>query len=78
MKMDNGNIERMKQLAIITKAMTSLLDAVEDVDKTKIAKDDEKMLGLINEMLDAWGFPLATVMLDNMFGVKELYLKIQT
>ena len=43
--MDNGNIERMKQLAIITKAMTSLLDAVEDVDKTKITKDDEKMLG---------------------------------
>ena len=62
--MDNGNIERMKQLAIITKAMTSLLDAVEDVDKTKIAKDDEKML-------DAWGFHLATVMLENMFGVKE-------
>ena len=71
MKMDNGNIERMKQLAIITKAMTSLLDAVEDVDKTKIAKDDEKMLGLINKMLDAWGFHLATVMLENMFGVKE-------
>ena len=71
MKMDNENIERMKQLAIITKAMTSLLDAVEDVDKTKIAKDDEKMLGLINEMLDAWGFHLATVMLENMFGVKE-------
>ena len=69
--MDNENIERMKQLAIITKAMTSLLDAVEDVDKTKIAKDDEKMLGLINEMLDAWGFHLATVMLENMFGVKE-------
>ena len=71
MKMDNENIERMKQLAIITKAMTSLLDAVKDVDKTKIAKDDEKMLGLINEMLDAWGFHLATVMLENMFGVKE-------
>ena len=71
MKMDNGNIERMKQLAIITKAMTSLLDAVEDVDKTKITKDDEKMLGVINEVLDAWGFHLATVMLENMFGVKE-------
>ena len=36
-----------------------------------VAKDDEKMLGLINEMLDAWGFHLATVMLENMFGVKE-------
>ena len=71
MKMDNGNIERMKQLAIITKAMTSLLDAVEDVDKTKITKDDEKMLALIDEVLDAWGFHLATVMLENMFGVKE-------
>ena len=69
--MDNGNIERMKQLAIITKAMTSLLDAVEDVDKTKITKDDEKMLSVINEVLDAWGFHLATVMLENMFGVKE-------
>ena len=69
--MDNGNIERMKQLAIITKAMTSLLDAVEDVDKTTITKDDEKMLGLIDEVLDAWGFHLATVMLENMFGVKE-------
>ena len=69
--MDNGNIERMKQLAIITKAMTSLLDAVEDVDKTKITKDDEKMLDLIDEVLDAWGFHLATVMLENMFGVKE-------
>lgn len=69
--MDNGNIERMKQLAIVTKAMTSLLDAVEDVDKTKITKDDEKMLCLINELLDAWGFHLATVMLENMFGVKE-------
>ena len=69
--MDNGNIERMKQLAIITKAMTSLLDAVEDVDKTKITKDDEKMLGVIDEVLDAWGLHLATVMLENMFGVKE-------
>lgn len=69
--MDNGNIERMKQLAIVTKAMTSLLDAVEDVDKTKITKDDEKMLSLIDEVLDAWGFHLATVMLENMFGVKE-------